>query len=56
MKIEITKCYCIQLLDEDGNELDCTYQFCDREEAKQYGREMKAGYRATNEEYKVFNR
>ena len=41
MKIEITKCYCIQVLDEEGNELAVQYEFCDKETAKEIGRQMK---------------
>jgi hypothetical protein len=41
MKVEITKCYCISVLDKDGNELKVQYEFCDKETAKEIGRQMK---------------
>lgn len=41
MRVEITKCYLVQVTDEDGNELACEYVFGDKEEAKNTGRHLK---------------
>lgn len=41
MRVEITKCYLVQVRDEDGNELACEYVFGDKEEAKEAGRLLK---------------
>ena len=41
MRVEITKCYLVQVLDEDGNELACEYVFGDKEDAKETGRLLK---------------
>ena len=41
MKVEITKLYCVRVLDNDGNELDCEYVFGNKEEAKTVGAELK---------------
>lgn len=41
MKVEITKCYLVQVMDEDGNELACEYVFGDKEAAKETGRLLK---------------
>lgn len=41
MRVEITKCYLVQVMDEDGNELACEYVFGDKEEAKDTGRQLK---------------
>jgi hypothetical protein len=41
MKVEITKCYLVQVFDEDGNEVACQYVFGNREDAKQVGKELK---------------
>ena len=40
-KVEITKCYLVQILDEEGNEIRCEYVFGDKEYAKQRGKEMR---------------
>ena len=40
-KIEITKCYLVQILDEDGNEVACDYDFVPtKKDAEKTGREM----------------
>lgn len=41
MRVEITKCYLVQIKDEDGNEVACEYIFGDKEDAKETGRELK---------------
>ena len=42
MKIEVTKCYLVQVKDKDGNEVACDYVFCDnRKDAYKQGRELK---------------
>ena len=41
MKVEITKCYLVQVLDEEGNELACEYVFDDKQGAVKTGRELK---------------
>ncbi len=42
MKVQVTKCYLVQVLDDKGNELACRYVFCDKKEALQIGKELKA--------------
>lgn len=42
MKIRVTKCYLVQVLDEDGNEQACEYVFVDtKKEAETRGRELQ---------------
>lgn len=41
MKVEITKCYLVQVLDAEGNEVSCEYVFGDKENAKQAGKRLK---------------
>lgn len=41
MKIQITKCYLVQVLDQDDNEVACEYVFGDKEDAKQAGKRLK---------------
>ena len=45
MKIQITKCYLVQLLDNEGNELQCEYVFGDRQDALRTGQAMKESLR-----------
>ena len=41
MQVRITKCYLVQVLDDDGNEVSCNYDFVNtKKEAVQTGREM----------------
>ena len=40
-KIQISKCYLIQILDDEGNELSCEYFFGNRKETESYARTMK---------------
>lgn len=41
MKIQITKCYLVQILDDAGNEIDCDYDFVNtKAEAMETGKEM----------------
>lgn len=48
MKIRVTKCYLVQVLDEDGNEQACEYVFANtKKEAEARGRELQ---RETEEE------
>lgn len=40
-KIQITKCYLVQVLDEDGNEVACDYSFVkNKKEAEKTGKKM----------------
>lgn len=42
MKIKVTKCYLVQVLDEDGNEQACEYVFSEtKKEAETRGRELQ---------------
>lgn len=41
MRVKITKCYLVQVLDDKGNEVSCEYVFGDKEEAKQTGKRLK---------------
>lgn len=41
MKVRVTKCYLVQVLDDDGNEVACEYVFGDKEDAKQVGKKLK---------------
>lgn len=41
LKTQVTKCYLIQVLDEDGNEVECEYIFCNRKDAEIRARELK---------------
>ena len=41
MKVQITKCYLVQVLDDEGNEVACEYVFGDKEDAKQTGKRLK---------------
>lgn len=39
--VRVTKCYLVQVLDEDGNEVACDYAFVEnKKEAENTGREM----------------
>lgn len=41
MRTVITKCYLVQILDNEGNELSCSYVFGDKEDAKKEGRALR---------------
>ena len=41
MKVRITKCYLVQVLDNEGNELESEYVFGDKEDAKAHGKSLK---------------
>lgn len=41
MKTQITKCYLVQILDDEGNELACEYVFGDKNEAKNTAASLK---------------
>ena len=41
MKVLITKCYLVQVLDDCGNELKCEYVFGNKDEANEVGKRMK---------------
>lgn len=43
MRTVITKCYLVQITDNEGNELACSYVFGDKEDAKREGRTLKEG-------------
>ena len=51
-KVQITKCYLVQILDKDGNELACDYSFVSRQGAKELGERMKAEYNAEQPQVK----
>ena len=40
MKVEITKCYLVQLFDDDGNEIDYQYVFDNKKGAEKAGKQM----------------
>lgn len=42
MEVRITKCYLVQVLDEEGNELECEYVFGNKEDAVRCGKELKS--------------
>lgn len=44
IKVRITRCYLIEIVDKDGNELACEYTFCNREDAKKTGERMIREY------------
>lgn len=42
MEVQVTKCYLVQVLDKDGNELACEYAFTDtKKEAEAVGERLK---------------
>lgn len=41
MKVRITKCYLVQVLDDEGNQLTSEYVFGDKEDAKATGKALK---------------
>ena len=49
MKVSITKCYLVQVLDDDGNELKCEYVFGNKDEAIKSGKHMKEEVKSYNE-------
>ena len=44
VKVRVTRCYLIQLLDNDDNELEFDYSFMSRQDAKQQGLLMMEMY------------
>lgn len=42
-RVVITKCYLVQVVNEEGNELKHEYVFGDRKEAAKVGQELKKG-------------
>ena len=42
MKVEVYKCYLVEVVDDDGNVVDSQYIFTDRKDAIRQGKEMKA--------------
>ena len=51
-RVEVTKCYLVQVLDEDGNEVACDYDFVsNKKEAEQTGREMIEAVKRRESEY-----
>ncbi len=42
LKVQVTKCYLVQVLDEDEAELKWEYVFGDKDAAKEVGRQLKA--------------
>lgn len=42
MRVEVYKCYLVEVVDEEGNELYSEYIFTDRKDAIRQGKEMKA--------------
>jgi hypothetical protein len=54
MEVRITKCYLVQVLDEEGNELECEYVFGNKEDAIKHSKEMKSSIKyngGMNDEY-----
>lgn len=43
IKIRLTKCYLVEIVDSKGNELESEYVFADRTKSKEYGEKMKEG-------------
>lgn len=43
MKIRLTKCYLVEIVDSEGNEIESEYVFADRTKSKEYGEKMKKG-------------
>ena len=41
MKVQITKCYLVQVVDTDGYEITSEYVFADLPEAKERGKQLK---------------
>lgn len=41
MKIRLTKCYLVEIVDSEGNEIESEYVFVDRTKSKEYGEKMK---------------
>ena len=41
LKTRITKCYFVQVIDEEGNQLDCDYVFSDKSYAEYVAKQMK---------------
>ena len=40
-RAEITKCYLVQVFDEEGNEVSCSYEFVDtKKDAEKVGKEL----------------
>lgn len=50
LSVQLTRCYLIQVLDEDGNEVSCEYAFMDRKDAVERGKELRAEAQAELEE------
>lgn len=44
VKARITKCYLIEIIDKDGNELESDYSFVSYQDAKKIGQRMKDEY------------
>lgn len=43
IKIRLTKCYLVEIVDSEGNEIESEYVFADRTKSKEYGEKMKEG-------------
>ena len=41
MKIRLTKCYLVEIVDSEGNEIESEDVFADRTKSKEYGEKMK---------------
>ena len=41
MRVEVYKCYLVEVVDDDGNVVDSQYIFTDRKDAIRQGKEMK---------------
>lgn len=41
MRVKVTKCYLVQVLDSEGNELKCEYVFGDKSAADETGKRLK---------------
>ena len=51
MEVRVTKCYLVQVLDDEGNEVACDYSFVQtKKEAERIGALMVKGVQAKEEE------
>ena len=41
MKIRLTKCYLVEIVDSEDNEIESEYVFADRTKSKEYREKMK---------------
>ena len=51
IKIRVTKLYLAEIIDEEGNSLDCDYVFGDKAYAEQVAKQMKKDYINKEKDY-----